>query len=656
MSQDRKMLVLFTAFYGLVVIIDYLTTVDDFVLNFIPALNGFFNSKGLARVFYDHGSELRGGFLLLFFIFAYNEIISLKLKAHDFDRMQYILLTGVSALICNLLFVFIKHLNLEQVILVVLYPLLLILSMFATYHFAKALSIRTKIAIDEFDLSGDDEAFGTFVFKTTEGKFINVLNPFQGIFVVGSAGAGKSKSVAHPMIFQLVQQGFTGIIYDYKFFDLTNVVYTAFQHYPEVQENVGLKIINFSDMYRSHRINPIHPDYIFDEAFIDEYVSCILKNLNKEWIKKSGDFFATSAILLLKAIVYFLWKKHPEFCTIPHAFSLVNLLTTEQIVDVLKGDRKALSIASSVQEAVEKDAMEQVAGVIATLKSQTQKLDNENFFWVLSGNDIDLNLNSPSNKQLLCLINDQQKEETITPVISLIVTVARKLMNTKHREKSIFLLDEAPTLFLPNFDTLPATGRSNKLCACVMCQDISQMDSMYEKVGREKILGSLGNTFYGNCSSLPTQEYISKSFGKVDKIIESQTQGRNKSTGSIGQNDSSSYNVQERELIKPSDVGAFEIGEFCGKIIGKENAYYRTRFDILDNEGIDAEEFFVEPFSSLVEDLENPAEHEKDPLKYRFSIIDVHKNYERIIEDIMSLKNMYCTTELEKAKALAASE
>lgn len=109
-------------------------------------------------------------------------------------------------------------------------------------------------------------------------------------------------------------------------------------------------------------------------------------------------------------------------------------------------------------------------------------------------------------------------------------------------------------------------------------------------------------------------------------------------------------------MIKPSDVGAFEIGEFCGKIIGKENAYYRARFDILDNEGIDAEEFFVEPFSSLVEDLENPAEHEKDPLKYRFSIIDVHKNYERIIEDIMSLKNMYCTTELEKAKALAASE
>jgi type IV secretory pathway TraG/TraD family ATPase VirD4 len=260
------------------------------------------------------------------------------------------------------------------------------------------------------------------------------------------------------------------------------------------------------------------------------------------------------------------------------------LLTTEQIVDVLKSDIKALSIASSVQEAVEKDAGEQVAGVIATLKSQTQKLDNENFFWVLSGNDVDLNLNDPESPQLLCLVNDQQKEETITPVISLIVTVARKLMNTKHRQKSIFLLDEAPTLFLPNFDTLPATGRSNKICACVMCQDISQMDSMYEKVGREKILGSLGNTFYGNCSSYPTQEYISKSFGKVDKIIENQTQGRNKSTGSHGQSDSLSYNVQERELIKPSDVGAFEIGEFCGKIIGKDNTYYRTRFDILENE------------------------------------------------------------------------
>jgi len=654
MSQDRKMLVLFTAFYFLVVLIDYFTTVDDFVIRFVPSLNGFFNSKGLSVVFHKNGSYLRSGFIFLFFIFAYNEIISLKLKSKDFNRTQYIVVSTILALLFNTLFIFIKKLGLEQLILIFLYPLLLTLAMIATYHFAKALSIKSKIAVDEQDLSGDLEPTGVFYFKTTEGKYINIINPFQGIFVVGSAGAGKSKSVAHPLIFQLVQQGYTGIIYDYKFFDLTNVVYTAYRYYPEVQNEVALKIINFSDMFRTHRINPIHPDYIFDEAYIDEYVSTILKNLNKEWIKKQ-DFFATSGILLLKAVVYFLWKKHPDFCTIPHAFTLVNYLTTEEIVDVLKSDRKALSIASSVQEAVEKDAGEQVAGVIATLKSQTQKLDNENVFWVLSGNDIDLNLNSKESKQMLCLINDQQKEETLTPIISLIVTVARKLMNTKNREKSIFLLDEAPTLFLPNFDTLPATGRSNKICACVMCQDISQMDSMYEKVGREKILGSLGNTFYGNCSSLPTQEYISKSFGKVDRIIENQTQGRNKSSGSVGENDSLSYNVQERDMIKPSDVGAFKIGEFAGKVIGKENAYYRTRFDILDNENIDAEEFEVEPFSDLVYDLENPEDYEKDPILYRnlrLSNIEVHRNYEKIINDIYALKDMYCQSAIEKAEAL----
>lgn len=62
MSQDRKMLVLFTAFYGLVVLIDYFTTVDDFVLKFIPALNGFLNSKSVAGVFYTNGAYLRGGF------------------------------------------------------------------------------------------------------------------------------------------------------------------------------------------------------------------------------------------------------------------------------------------------------------------------------------------------------------------------------------------------------------------------------------------------------------------------------------------------------------------------------------------------------------------------------------------------------------------
>jgi hypothetical protein len=55
MSQERKTLVLFTAFYGLIVLMDYFTTVDDFFISLVPALDGFLNSKSLYGAFNQHG-------------------------------------------------------------------------------------------------------------------------------------------------------------------------------------------------------------------------------------------------------------------------------------------------------------------------------------------------------------------------------------------------------------------------------------------------------------------------------------------------------------------------------------------------------------------------------------------------------------------------
>ena len=62
-------------------------------------------------------------------------------------------------------------------------------------------------------------------FKTSEGKLC-LNNPYRGILVVGSAGSGKSESIAVPLLDKFIDNGFAGVIYDFKFPTLANDVET----------------------------------------------------------------------------------------------------------------------------------------------------------------------------------------------------------------------------------------------------------------------------------------------------------------------------------------------------------------------------------------------------------------------------------------------
>ncbi len=580
------------------------------------------------RFFMKNGYVFRALYLFAVLILAYSELMQMKRKDKKFDRVMDMVMYTSLFIVFGLLYVFCDSLPLSALVMKVLYIIGLVGGTISAIVLGKNVSSKPKVDLVSTNMGSDDKRLDnkdSFWFKTEDG-YLNIVNPFQGVFVNGGAGAGKSASIAHPVIMQMVENGWTGIVYDFKYFDLTDVVYTAYCRKPEMFKEIPLKIINFTDMKRTHRVNPLDPEYLRDEAFVEEYVTTILKNLNKEWIKKS-DFFVTSAILLLKAVVIFFKNNHPDICDLPHVVCFCNNATAEQLVNSLKVDRMAKAIASSVSEAVEKGAMEQVAGVLGTLKAEMQKLENKNFYWVTGGNDVSLNLNNPKDKRLLCLVNDQQKTETISPLISLIITVSRKMMNVKGKEKSIFLLDEAPTLYLPKIEELPNTGRSNRICAMYMGQDISQMDSMYSKDIRRNILGSLGNTFFGNATEGETLKYISEFFGKEDRIVENTSIGSSKSTGSNSQSENISFNVQERHIIKPQDVASLKIGEFCGKIVARENSFYRVRFKMLKDY---PDGYGVDPTGHTVPEFNKDVTQE---------VID--KFYEQVYTDVLDLIAKY---------------
>jgi len=103
-------------------------------------------------------------------------------------------------------------------------------------------------------------------------------------------------------------------------------------------------VINFDDLAKSNRSNPLDKENMLDITDAAEAARTILLGLNREWIRKQGDFFVESPINFLTAIIWFLRKyQDGEFCTLPHAIELMqveydklfSILRTEKEIEVL---------------------------------------------------------------------------------------------------------------------------------------------------------------------------------------------------------------------------------------------------------------------------------------------------------------------------------
>jgi hypothetical protein len=58
-------------------------------------------------------------------------------------------------------------------------------------------------------------------------SWINIINPFRALLVLGSPGAGKSYFVIRHVITQHIRKGFTMFVYDFKYDDLSKIVYNT---------------------------------------------------------------------------------------------------------------------------------------------------------------------------------------------------------------------------------------------------------------------------------------------------------------------------------------------------------------------------------------------------------------------------------------------
>lgn len=389
-------------------------------------------------------------------------------------------------------------------------------------------------------------------------SWINIINPFRAVMVLGTPGSGKSYFVIRHIITQHIRKGFTMFVYDFKFDDLSKIAYnTWLKNKHRYVKPPAFYVINFDDLTRSHRCNPLEPSAMTDITDAAESARTILMGLNREWIKRQGDFFVESPINFLSAVIWYLRKyKDGEFCTLPHVIELMQV-DYDSLFTLLRTEKEIEVLINPFVNAYLNDVMEQLEGQIASAKVAMARLSSPQLYYVLSGNDFNLDINNPDDPKIVCMGNNPQKIQIYGAVLSLYVTRLVKQVNKKGKLKSSLVFDEFPTIYLNNMDSLIATARSNKVSTCLGIQDFNQLRKDYGREQADVIMNITGNIVSGQVTG-DTAKQLSERFGKIMQDRESY---------SINSGDTSiSRSKQLESAIPPSKISALSSGEFVGMV------------------------------------------------------------------------------------------
>ena len=532
-----------------------------------------------------------------------------------------------------------------------------------------------------------------------KGKFrkgwVNIVNPFRGTWVVGTPGSGKTFSIIEPFIRQHSEKGFALVLYDYKFPSLATKLYYHYLKNKNAKDSKmpkGMKfnMINFVDVEYSRRVNPIQLKYINNLAAASETAETLLESLQKgkkEGGGGSGQFFQTSAVNFLAACIYFFcnWEKEPydkdgnmliaekvqdkqtlrmiptgrvfdkmgnevepaywlgKYSDMPHILSLLNE-SYQTIFEVLETDNEVAPLLGPFQTALKNRAMEQLEGMIGTLRVYTSRLATKESYWIFhkDGDDFDMKVSDPKNPSYLLIANDPEMESIIGALNALILNRLVTRVNTgqgKNIPTSI-IVDELPTLYFHKIDRLIGTARSNKVSVTLGFQELPQLEADYGKVGMQKIITTVGNVVSGSARSKETLEWLSSDiFGKVVQLKKGVTIDRDKTSINLNENMDS--------LVPASKISDMPTGWICGQTA---RDFVKTKtgrggsMNIQESEEFKTSKFYCKTDFNMADIKKEEDGYVTLPKFYTFKSRDeregiLYKNFVQVGEDVKSMIN-----------------
>lgn len=448
-------------------------------------------------------------------------------------------------------------------------------------------------------------------------SWINIINPFRALLVIGTPGAGKSYFVIRHVITQHIKKGFSMFVYDFKYDDLSCIAYNTLEKY---SDNYKIKpsfyAINFDSLSQTHRCNPLEPESMLDLTDASESARTMMMGLNREWIKKQGDFFVESPINFLTAVIWFLKKhKRGKYCTLPHVIELMQV-DYDKLFTVLRSEPEIEVLINPFVSAHLKGATDQLEGQIASAKITMARLSSPQLYYVLSESEFTLDINNPRDPKVICMGNNPQKQQVYGAVLSLYISRITKLVNKKDQLKSSLIFDEFPTIYFNGMDSLIATARGNKVATTLGVQDYSQLKKDYGRDQAEVIMNTVGNFISGQVLG-DTARQLSERFGKIMQDRESV---------SINSSETSlSKSTQLDIAVPPSTISSLSSGQFVGMVA--DNPDQKIELKTFHNEVINDHEALKKEEESY-----RPIPKVRD-----ISAGEVEGNYHRIKQEIKEI-------------------
>lgn len=463
--------------------------------------------------------------------------------------------------------------------------------------------------------------------KRWNNGFVNIVNIFRACMVIGTPGSGKSYAIVNSYIRQLIAKGFAIYIYDYKFDDLSTIAYNSLlKNMDKYEVKPRFYVINFDDPRRSHRCNPINPEFMTDISDAYEASYTIMLNLNRTWIEKQGDFFVESPIILLAAIIWSLKiYKNGIYCTFPHAVELLNKPYSD-LFTILTSYPELENYLSPFMDAWKGNAQDQLQGQIASAKIPLTRMISPQLYWVMTGNDFSLDINNPKEPKLLCVGNNPDRQNIYSAALGLYNSRIVKLINKKKQLKCAVIIDELPTIYFRGLDNLIATARSNKVGVLLGFQDFSQLTRDYGEKESKVIQNTVGNIFSGQVVG-ETAKTLSERFGKVLQQRQSVSINR--------QDVSTSINTQLDSLIPASKIANLSQGTFVGAVADNfderiEQKIFHAEI-VVDHTKISAEEKAYQKIP-VINDF-------KDRNGNDIMMQQIQRNYDQIKADAQAIIN-----------------
>jgi hypothetical protein len=224
-----------------------------------------------------------------------------------------------------------------------------------------------------------------------------------------------------------------------------------------------------------------------------------------------------------------------EYSDMPHVLSFLGH-SYDDVFDILMQDEKIMSLMAPFQSAYQNKAMDQLEGMVGTLRVSAARLVSPEAYWVFTGDDFDLKISDKEHPSYLVIANDPEKEQVIGSLNALILNRLVTRVNSKGNLPVSIIVDELPTLYFHKIDRLIGTARSNKVSVTLGFQELPQLEADYGKNGMQKIITTCGNIFMGAARNKETLEWAQNDvFGKAKQTSKSITINDQKVSTSISE-------------------------------------------------------------------------------------------------------------------------